>query len=453
MSSASLRNPSRDGRRRVVITAVGSLSALGDDEAFGHGLAQGTSGLGPLTAFDLAVAAERGADVAGCRQPQAGEVDFDPRRDLGAANVRPIDRTGRLVAAAAGRALRARGWSADDLQALEIGLVLGTMYGSVHTISAFDRRGLEAGPKYVKPLDFANSVINAAAGQTAIWHGLCGPNSTVAGGLTAGLQALGLATELVRGGRAAALLAGGSDELCLESYVAFVQAGLVAGTSTGAHGDAPRALPFDARRDGFVPAEAAALFLLEDAEGAGARGAHVLGEIVGHACVFDPRRGRDPERAAATLRRAISDALADAALDASALDDGAIDVVSSGASGSRVVDSAEAHGLAKALGRHAAEIPILAVKAQVGEPLGAGGALQTAALLEVLRRGVVPAIHGFETADSGAPDLCRPTTSLELPPRETVRRGLVTSLGLDGHAAALVFETLDRAPRPRGDAP
>ena len=109
----------------------------------------------------------------------------------------------------------------------EIGLVLGTMFGSLRTISEFDRRGLTAGPNYTKPMDFANSVLNAAAGQAAIWHRLTGANATVAGGTTAGLQALASAADLVRGGRAEAVLAGGAEELCPETLTGFAQAGLL----------------------------------------------------------------------------------------------------------------------------------------------------------------------------------------------------------------------------------
>ena len=95
------------------------------------------------------------------------------------------------------------------------------MFGSVRTIAEFDRRRLTAGPNYVKPFDFANSVINAAAGQTAIWHRLTGVNSTISGGAAAGLEALAYAAGLMANGRETVVLAGGAEELCFESFYGF----------------------------------------------------------------------------------------------------------------------------------------------------------------------------------------------------------------------------------------
>ena len=193
-----------------------------------------------------------------------------------------------------------------------MGLVLGTMFGSIRTISEFDRRALSAGPNYVKPFEFANSVINAAAGQTAIWHGLTGVNSTISGGTTAGLEAVGYAAGLIAGGHAATLLAGGADELCFESFLGFARAGLLCGTGDG--GGEERPVPFDARRNGFVLGEGAALLVLEPAAAAAERGAAVLAEVRGWGAAYDPSRGRDERSATAAMARAVGAALTAAAV-------------------------------------------------------------------------------------------------------------------------------------------
>src|SRR5205085_7794233 len=152
--------------------------------------------------------------------------------------LRPLDRTSRLVASAAQLALNDSGWSEALRNQHEVGLVLGTMFCSVRTISEFDRRAVEAGPAYASPLDFSNTVINAAAGQTAILHDLRGVNTTVSTGVTSGLQAIAYAADLIRGGRARALLAGGADELCFESFYGFERAGLLC-RSNGHQGHYP----------------------------------------------------------------------------------------------------------------------------------------------------------------------------------------------------------------------
>ncbi|MFP3940935.1 MAG: beta-ketoacyl synthase N-terminal-like domain-containing protein, partial [Thermoanaerobaculia bacterium] len=229
-----VRGGASDGRE-VVVTGTGVVSCLGDCLAAVHrALVAGERGLGPPEAEELAALGAPAGEVRG----------FDAAAYAGAGNYRPLDRTGRLAVAAAALALEAGGWGPEERRERRMGLVLGTMFGSVRTIAEFDRRALTAGPNYVKPFDFANSVINAAAGQAAIWHGLPGVNATVAGGTGAGVQALAQAGDLVAAGRAEAVLAGGADELCLESFLGFHRAGLLCGSN--GQGSAPRPVPFDA---------------------------------------------------------------------------------------------------------------------------------------------------------------------------------------------------------------
>ena len=406
------------GARRVVVTGIGLVSPLGDDPAALHrALAAGDCGLKPVSLFDVGDLGPR----------HAGEVaDFAPEKYLGKVNLRPVDRTARLVIVAAHLAFEASGWTPERRKRHEVGLVLGTMFGSVHTISAFDRRALTAGPKYAKPFEFANSVINAAAGQTAIWHDLRGLNSTVAAGTTAGLQALGYATEVIRTGRADAVLAGGADELCFESLYGFHRTGQLCAEGGG--------VPFDARRDGFALGEGAGLLMLEEASSALARGAPILGEIRGHGNCYDCSRGRD-QRAADAVRRAVGLALADAGLEP-----GDVEAVAAAASGSVLGDRHEAQGLAAALGDgEAVELPVAAVKSMLGECLGASGALAVITLLESMRAGVLPGIAGLEQPEPGLPlaGLAAESRRIE------ARRGLVDAVGLDGNVAALVVETLD----------
>src|SRR6202035_1266232 len=277
--------------RRVVITGAGLLSPLGDSpEALHAALLAGRSALGPITLFP----------TTGLRCTQPAELPAsDAQALLGDRNFRPLDRISRLVATASAKARAASGWRPEMLRQTEVGLVLGTMFCGVHTIAEFDRRNLTRGPSYASPLDFANTVINAAAGQTAIWHDLRGVNSTIAGGAASGVQALAYAV----------------DERCFEPFYGFYRAGRLCGSA--ADGEASGAevpVPFDARRNGFALAEGAALLILEEAESAARRGATVLGEIHGHGGAFDPSRGEDGGRAARAVARAIGAALADAGI-------------------------------------------------------------------------------------------------------------------------------------------
>src|SRR6185295_17893084 len=199
---------------------------------------------------------------------------------------------------------------AAPLARREVGLVLGTMFCSLRTIAEFDRRGLTLGPSHASPMDFANSVINAAAGQVAIWHGLAGVNSTVAVGEASGLAAIAQAAELIGTGRATAVLAGGAEELCFETYLGMQRARRLGGwDAEGEHAgeSAAVSVPFDARRNGFALAEGAAFVLLEDAEAARARGARAHAEVCGWGAAFDGSRGARPEAAvAAAVRQALA---------------------------------------------------------------------------------------------------------------------------------------------------
>jgi 3-oxoacyl-(acyl-carrier-protein) synthase len=406
--------------RRVVITGVGVISPLGDSPVALHtALCEGRSSLQPITLFNT--------DGLICKQAHALTA-FTPEIYLGKRNLRALDRTSQLVAAAATLALDQSGWSLEMRRQHEVGLVLGTMFCSVHTIAEFDRRGLTLGPNYVSPMDFANTVINAAAGQAAIWHDLRGVNSTIAGGITSGLQALAYATELIRSGQATALLAGGAEELCFESFCGFDCAGWLCGAHHNGIEEFP--IPFDARRNGFTLGEGAALLMLEEASLATARGAHVIAEVTGHGSAYDLARGTVSQQAVDAIARAMRLALQDAQMAPSD-----IACLSASANGSVLADRHEAQAIATVFKERAHDLPVTAVKSMLGETLGASGALQMVALLAAMRDDVLPGIRHLEQVEEDFP-LRRAS-----PCNQHVHlcNGLMNSIGLDGNCCALVI--------------
>lgn len=166
--------------------------------------------------------------------------------------------------------------------------------------------------------------------------------------------------------------------------------------------------------------------MLEDAEEARRRGAPALAEILGYGLSYDPSRGRDGERSARAVARAIRGALDDAGLAPEA-----IDAASASANGSVAGDRAEAFAIAEVFG---AELPTTAVKSMLGEALGASGAFQTVALLQAMATGVLPGVRGLKWPD----EACSASLVSAEPRRIEMRRGLVTALGFDGQACALV---------------
>ena len=406
-------------RNRVVITGAGVISSLGDTSNGLHlSLCSGRRAVKPVELFS----------TTGLGCPLGGEIpSFDAQKYLGRRNLRPLDRTSRLVASAAQLALNNSGWPESMRKEEEVGLVLGTMFCSVHTISEFDRRALEVGPAYASPMDFSNTVINAAAGQTAILHNLRGINSTISTGITSGLQAIAYATEVIRSGRARAVLAGGADEMCFESFYGFDRAGLLCRSEQSA-GDFP--IPFDKRRNGFTLGEGAALLMLEDAHFARARGASALAEITGHGCGYDYSQGEDEEAAASAIASSIRHALNDAFTGPHE-----IDCLSASANGSYAGDRHEAKGVFAGLNGQTRRLPITAIKSMLGETLGASGPMQVIALLETMRDGVLPGIDGLEQVeDDLAFDMISAgNTEIDL------EAGLINSVGFDGHCCSVVL--------------
>jgi len=402
--------------KRVAITGAGVITSFGDSPAAFHSALCN----GEKAAYRLE---DSEADVSACRQ--GGHIgSFQPETYLKGKPLRALDRTGRIVAAAARLALENSGWNAEILRSHDVGPVLGTMFGSMHTISEFDRRGLTQGPSYVSPMDFANTVLNAAAGQTAIWHNLRGINSTIACGTTSGLMALGYAADLIRYGGQTALLAGGADEFCLESFCGFDQAGLLC--RCNGHSEFP--VPFSAHRSGFALGEGAALLMLEEWNAAVQRGAPMLGEIRGHGSAYDP--GGNGECSPETIARAMNFALHDSGIHAAE-----VGCISASANGSVFADRNEALAIRAAFNGSGDGVPVTAIKSMVGEALGASGALQTVALLQSMQTGVLPGIRGLEQPGPEIPalNLCRRQQDIN------AGLGLINSVGFDGNARSLVI--------------
>src|SRR5579859_7148031 len=200
---------------RVVVTGAGVIASIGAGvEEFERNLYAGCSGIGPSPLL--------GEDAV------AAEVrNFNPQPWLGNKGIRVLDRSARLLCVAAQMALSSTGLQQQEGGEGDpnLGLVCGTMFGSVHSITSFDWSGVTDGPAYVNPMEFPNTVINSPAGQAAIKHKLRGINSTVCAGLASGLYAMRCGADFLKFGRARILLTGGLEELCEESVLGFRKAG------------------------------------------------------------------------------------------------------------------------------------------------------------------------------------------------------------------------------------
>jgi 3-oxoacyl-[acyl-carrier-protein] synthase II len=402
----------------ILITGAGVVSSIGMGvEAFERALYAGQFGIGPSQMFgDAAATAPITAEVR----------DFSPQPWLGNKGIRVLDRIARLLCVSAHMALCGSGLAraaASDADP-EIGLVCGTMLGSVHSITSFDWSGLTDGPSYVNPMDFPNTVINSAAGQAAIKFKLGGVNSTICGGGAAGLYALHYASEFLRLGRARVLLAGGAEELSEESLLGFRQNGLASRSGC--------LYPFGVQADGTVLGEAAVLLVLESAESARARGAQPWAEMSGFGSAHDAHSTHAFDVRAEGATDAIR-----MALESAGIGPKQIVCIVSAASGSRSGDEMEKRALANVFGARLTEVPVCAPKAAVGETLGAAGALGALVGTLALRHQCLPPTPGIDYGIEGLRLLNREQ------PIDIRERGgdyaLINAFSCDGNNAAMVL--------------
>lgn len=354
----------------IVVTGIGIVSPLGIGiDAFWESLTKGKDGLSEITLFDS-------SDMR-CRI--AAQVDFDPAAFLGKKGLKYLDRTTRLVGSAASLALSSAALSHERVREHEVGLILGTTFGSMDSISRFDQEALKEGSRYVNPMAFPNTVMNSPAGHTAIRFGLTGINSTVSSGSVSSLQAIRCAVDYIRAGQAEILLAGGVEELCPAMLMALDKMKLLSDRRE-------TAVPFEMDRTGFLPGEGSALLVLETLEHAKLRKARIYGRLLGFGTSYEASH-MGPVRA---MELALQEA------DLSPSD---IQYLCAAANGSVDSDAWEAQAIRKVWGDQASSISIGSIKSMLGETLGASGAFQTASSFMTLNHGIVPPTVYFQKCD------------------------------------------------------
>ena len=238
-------------RKRVVITGMGCISPLGNDAStLWANISAGKSGVGPITHYDTT---EFDCKIA------AEVKDFDAASLFGAREARRMDRFTQFAVAAAALALKDSGLEVVDENRDRIGIIIGTGIGGMTTLTEQFRILYEKGPSRVSPFLVPMMLPDSAAGMVAIQLGLRGPNLAVISACATGTNALGEAAEIIRRGKADAILAGGSESV----IVPIAMAGLCVMKALSERNDEPTraSRPFDAKRNGFVMGEGSAITL------------------------------------------------------------------------------------------------------------------------------------------------------------------------------------------------
>jgi 3-oxoacyl-[acyl-carrier-protein] synthase II len=405
--------------RRVVITGIGVLSPVGiGKDDYWEGLFQGKTGFRTISLFDTNPFSVH----------IAGEIsDFDPVSLLGKKGLRTLDRSTRLISSAAKLAIDDANLQITDENKHFIGVSIGTTFGSLHSISQFDREGLIDGPKYVNPSHFPNTVLNSPASQVSIRFKIKGFNTTISTGFCAGLDAIYYASDFIKLNRANVVLAGGVEELCEETFLGFHNLKCL----SGLNGSEPICCPFDKRRNGFILSEGAAILVLEDEEHAIKRGAELLVEIKGYANSFDPSADRSFNYKGNGLKNAILLAIKDASLNPED-----IDYISSCANSTKGLDRMETNVIKDVFGKYAFNISVSSIKSMIGESFSASGALSLAAAFGALKKGLIPPTINYKEKDPEC-DL------VDYVPNESrqknINTALITSVDPYGNNTAIVL--------------
>ncbi len=396
-----------NGARRVVVTGMGAVSALGPDVASTwQGLLEGRSGVRTIEAFDPSrVDSKIAAEVR----------DFDASGVLDRKDQRRTDRYIQFGLVVARQALDQAGLPGrmDGALAARTGVLLGSGLGGVSTLFDNVLVMAERGPDRISPFFIPMGIANVGSGQVAINFGMLGPNFAIVSACATGAHAIGEAWETIRRDDADVMLAGGSEAAIHEAVVG----GFSSMKALSTRNDDPPAAsrPFDRGRD--------------------QRGAEPLAELVGYGATADAAHITLPAPGGIGAVRAGRRALEKAGIAPEELDH-----VNAHATSTPEGDGAELQALSTLLGEHGPAVSITANKSMLGHTLGAAGALESVAVIQAMRDGAVPPTINLRDPDENA-------DGLDLTPGKATKRpirvALNNSFGFGGQNAALVFKRWD----------
>jgi 3-oxoacyl-[acyl-carrier-protein] synthase II len=415
------------GRRRVVVTGMGAVTALGNDVATTWaGLVAGRSGVRTIEAWDPSrLTSQIAAEVR----------DFDASHILDRKDIRRTDRYIQFGLVAAREALDQAGLPArfEGELAERTGVILATGLGGVGTLVEGISTNALRGPDRISPFLVPMGIPNIGAGQIAISFGMTGPNFTTVSACASGGHALGESSEIIRRGDADVMVAGGTEAGIFEPLVG----GFAAMRALSTRNDDPEGAsrPFDSGRDGFVIGEGSGVVILEALEHAEARGATIYAELVGYGATADASHITLPAPGGIGAVRAARIAIGKAGLEPAD-----IDHVNAHATSTPEGDKAELQAMRTIFGDGASRVAITANKSMLGHTLGAAGAIEAVVTIQSILTGCVPPTINLVDPDPES-------VGLDLTPNvaasREIRTAISNSFGFGGQNTALVFTRFD----------
>ncbi len=411
-------------RNRVVVTGMGAVTPLGESvNEYWDSLVRGKSGIRGMTL----------ADPTAYPCKVAGEVpDFDPGKYINPREARRMARFSQMAIAAAALAIEdaALDLSAEDEE--RMGVVMGNGNGGFPTTEDNARLLVNRGGMRVSPYFIPMILPNMAAANVSRIFGLKGYTSTVITACAAGTQGIGEAAEAIRRGAADVVLGGGCEAgICELGLGGFNVIKALTRRDVPPH---KASCPFDADRDGFVPAEGAAIFALESLEHAISRGAEPLAEVAGYGVSSDAFHAVQPDEDGSGAARAMRWAIADAGMQPAD-----IDYINAHGTSTPKNDAVETLAIKSVFGAGAYDVPVSSTKSMIGHALGGGGALEAVACVKAIQTGWIHPTINYHTPD--------PDCDLDYVPNEArqmrVDAALSNSFGFGGQNACVVLRRFE----------
>jgi len=408
-------------QKRVVVTGLGAITPIGNTLAeYWEGLLSGRNGIGPITLFD--------PSRHDCRI--AGEVKgFSPHDYMDRKEAKRMDRFAQFAVSASKQALADAQFVINELNAEQVGVIIGTGVGGLKVLEDQQEVYLTRGPDRCSPFMIPMMIANMAAGLTAIHTGAKGPNSCTVTACAAGAHAVGDAFRLIQRGYAQAMICGGSEAAVTPLSVA----GFSAARALSTRNDDPvhACRPFSSDRDGFVMGEGSGILLLEELEHALSRGARIYAEIVGYGMTCDAYHMTSPVPSGEGATRAMQLALKDAGLIPEQ-----VSYINAHGTSTQVNDATETGAIKNALGEYAYKVAISSTKSMTGHLLGGSGGIEAVASVMAVANDQIPPTINLTNPD--------PACDLDYVPNHSRNQKLEVvlsnSFGFGGHNVTLAFK-------------
>lgn len=403
---------------RVVITGLGAIAPNGNGyETFVANTLAGKIGIKPITKFD---AHATGISVA-------GEIDdFDPQAVVGKKAAKRMDLYSQYAVQTAEQAMTMAKITPANTRPEDLGVIYGSGIGGLTTIQDQIIKMHEKGPKRVSPMFVPMVIANMAAGNLSIRFQAQNISTSIVTACASATNSIGEAFRHIKAGHAQVMITGGAEASVNEIGIA----GFAALTALSPTSDPTQASrPFDQARNGFVLGEGAGTLVLEALDHAQARGAQILGEVVGYGTTSDAYHITSPDPAGTQAARAMTLAMQEAGLTPED-----IDYINAHGTATAANDAGEAQAIRQVFGDH--DVLVSSTKGMTGHLLGAAGAVEAVITAAALQKGILPPNVGCQHQDPACPVTLVTTHNQHHPSRYA----LSNSFGFGGHNAVIAFK-------------